>query len=659
MYVLGLNAGNRLPSEDALPGWSNHDGAAVLLKDGIIVAAIEEERLDRIKHSNHFPHQAIKACLDQAMIRADQLDIIAVNFEGVGTQAANGAVGTLSALFQKYVGDVSRAKLRFVNHQLAHLFSAYVPSGFDECLCLSIDGLGDQASAAIGRARNGEIEVIRTLPADQSMGDFYCDAIRVLGYNRFDEYKVMALAALGDQRTYREFFWSLCALDRAGGYTLVGEPSRSRAFAECGIAFRREGADAPFTQAHCDFAAALQSMVADVVTHLVSHYREVTGATKIAMAGGVMHNCAVNGRLLSSGLFDHVFVQPAAHDAGGALGAAYAASSQAHRQAGMQAAASTGSFQLSLGRPLPDRGEIAARLACWSSFIVVEMADDPLGLVAAALSEGEVIGWVQGRSEFGPRALGNRSILADPRRVATRERINRDIKRREAFRPFAPAVLREEIWSVFAQPAGHANLDHMTFLLKFLPETEREYAAVAHADGSARVQTVSREANPRFHALIERFRALTGVPLLLNTSFNARGEPIVDSIEDAVATFLLTGLDLLVVDDFIVRAVPGALTGPPFDGLRVTLPLSRKIVFRATPGTTKGQHSYFLETTFSRHFGGGRLAIPDAVASLLLASNGSAQLASLRQRTGSDDDADSIRRELIALWRAGHVRLRP
>lgn len=340
-------------------------------------------------------------------------------------------------------------------------------------------------------------------------------------------------------------------------------------------------------------------------------------------------------------------------------GAAYAASSQVHRQAGMHAAASTGSFQLSLGRPLPDRSEIAARLACWSSFIDFEIAEDPLGLVAEALSEGEVIGWVQGRSEFGPRALGNRSILADPRSVAARERINREIKRREAFRPFAPAVLREAVWSVFSQPVGHANLDHMTFLLNFLPETKREYAAVAHADGSARVQTVSREANPRFHALIERFRAVTGAPLLLNTSFNARGEPIVDSIEDAVATFLLTELDLLIIDDFIVRPVPGALTGPPFDGLRVALPLSRKIVFRAAPGITKGQHSYFLETTFSRHFGGGRVAISEAVASLLLASDGSAKLASLRQQTSVDDDADVIRRELIELWRAGHVRLRP
>lgn len=659
MYILGLNSGYRVPNQDAPPGWSDHDAAAALLRDGEIIAAIEEERLDRIKHSSHFPHEAIKACLSVASLRPEEVDIVALNVEGTTAHQPYRAdlQVTLSALFQKYVGDMRRAKLRFVNHQLAHLFSAWIPSGFDECLCLSLDGLGDGASGAVGLACNDRIEVIRTMRSDQSLGEFYSDCIRVLGYDRFDEYKVMALAALGSPSAYEELFAAFYDLQEDGDYALVAAGQRWRAITRQGIRQRRSASE-PFTQAHCDFAASLQAMMKDVVRHILSYFRRTTGLTKLAAAGGVMHNSAVNGSILASGLFDRVFVQPAAHDAGGALGAAYAAYHTELPLRSDERRLQQPRFNLQLGRALSDRKRLVVELESWSSLVEVEPVDNPLGSVAEALDQGKIIGWVQGRSEFGPRALGNRSILADPRCVAARERINRIIKQREAFRPFAPAVLVEEVWSVFERTVGTADLDYMTFLLKMKPDRQKMYPAVVHADGTSRVQTVCHENSPRFHALISRFRELTGTPLVLNTSFNARGEPIVDSIDDAVACFLLTGLDLLVVDDVLVRSVPGALTEAKIDTLRISLPSSRKIVHREIPGNVDGQRRFFLETTFSRHFGGDAVPLCEKVSQLLMLADGNTTIGQLCKDIGCARDLGPVCVELVALWRRGHVRMR-
>ncbi|MFS8036748.1 carbamoyltransferase [Xanthobacter sp. AM11] len=659
MYILGLNSSVRVPSQDSLPGWSNHDAAAALLHDDVIIAAVEEERLDRIKHSSHFPYQAINACLDIADITPGQLDVIAVNFEGRGpVQADGGEAAALSAYFQKYVGNVSNAKLKFVHHQLAHLFSAYIPSGFDECIALSLDGVGDKAAGAIGLARDGEIEILDVVAAEHSLGEFYRDTIRVLAYNRFDEYKVMALAALGDDRAYADLFSSFFELREGGRFTLAHADLRRLAISEC-IQARRSPKD-QFTQSHYDFAASLQTMITRVVMHHVDHFRGSTGIDRIAMAGGVMHNCAINGSLLASGLFSEVFVQPAAHDAGGALGAAYASLPGSQRQAGLRAARGSLSFHLSLGKPLPAPMHVQSALSKWSDLVEIEKLEDPFDVAAHALDRGEVIGWMQGRSEFGPRALGYRSILADPRRTALRDRINSEIKQREPFQPFAPAVLEEQVWSIFSKPAACARLDYMTFLLKLLPNMEELYPAITHADGTARVQSVGKDSNPRLHALISRFYDLTGAPLLLNTSFNARGEPIVDSVDDAVSCLLLTGIDLLVIDDFAVRAIPGKLEGPSLGRLSPALPLSRKIVFRSIPGEIDGTRSYFLETTFSRHFGGGNVRIPEAVARMLMIADGRKTISSLRDHVSLLDDAASdFNQTIIELWRDGHVRLRP
>jgi len=660
MYTLGINPSIRVPSQDALPGWSNHDAAAVLLHDDAIIAAVEEERLDRIKHSSHFPYQAINACLDIAAITPDQLDVIAVNFEGRGSvQADGGTAAALSAYFQKYVGDVRNAKLKFVHHQLAHLFSAYIPSGFDECIALSLDGLGDKVAGAIGLARDGEIEILDIVAAEHSLGEFYRETIGVLAYGRFDEYKVMALAALGDDKVYADLFSSLFELREGGRFTLAQADLRRRAISDCGIEPRRSSKD-KFTQSHYDFAAALQTMMTRVVMHHVEHVRRSTGIDRIAMAGGVMHNCAINGSLLASGLFSEVFVQPAAHDAGGALGAAYASLPRSQRQSGLRAARGSLSFHLSLGKPLPPQMQVQSVLSKWSDLLEIEKLDDPFDAAAHALNRGEVVGWMQGRSEFGPRALGYRSILADPRRTALRDRINSEIKQREPFQPFAPAVLEEHMWSLFSKPSASARLDYMTFLLKLLPNMEDRYPAITHADGTARVQSVSKDANPRFYALISRFYTLTGVPLLLNTSFNARGEPIVDSVDDAVSCLLLTGIDLLVIGDLAVRAILGKFEGPSLERLSPALPLSRKIVFRSIPGEVDGKHSYFLETTFGRHFGGGDVRIPEPVAQMLMAADGRKTISALRDCAKlPDHEASGFNQTIIDLWRDGYIRLRP
>jgi hypothetical protein len=302
-FVLGLNGSNRVNIWDALPGWAGHDAAAVLLRDGQLIAAIEEERLDRIKHSHHFPVQAIKECLNLAGIGPEDLDIVALNIKG---QSAEGHDPTdlrssVSALFQAYIGDVRKAKSCFIDHQLAHLYSAYIPSGFEECLCLSLDSLGDGASGAIGHAHGGQIQILRRLVPKQSLGDLCCDLVRVLGYSRFDEYKVMALAALGRGSAHADLFSTMYKLLPDGKFELARDEERWRSIRNLDLVKPRSQGE-PFSQSHFDFAAGLQDMAIKFVLHLLGHFCDHTGLSRLALAGGFAQNCAVNGRILYSGI---------------------------------------------------------------------------------------------------------------------------------------------------------------------------------------------------------------------------------------------------------------------------------------------------------------------------------------------------------------------
>ena len=559
MRILGYYGGFGTEFEDDSPT-QTHDGAAVLIEDGDVVAAIEEERLNRIKHSYAAPLRATRFVLAEAGIGLADVDCIAIPFrpesaerllrrlyrEDPAATHPMDIVDALRAQWREHLGvDVPRDRVRFVPHHIAHATATFAMSGFEDALVMTIDGQGDAESGLALAGRAEGLELLRSMSIRDSLGHFYLDAIGFLGYRLFDEYKVMGLAPYGDPARFRADFARMCELLPDGHWRL--HPHLLDDF-HATLVPRRKAE--PLVQVHMDFAAALQETLERAVMHALRHFRAATGLRRLCLSGGVAHNCTMNGNLLRSGLFDDVFVHPASHDGGNALGAALAV----HREiAG--AGAPKRLRSVFWGSGLGD--DVEGRLRAWSEVLDITRSDAIEEDTAALLAAGEVVGWVQGRSEFGPRALGHRSILADPRPAEYKGLINRMVKTRESFRPFAPAVLEEAAADHFELPDGRTGFPFMSFVLYVRPEKRELLGAVTHVDGSARVQTVSREADPRFWRLIDAFGRRTGVPVVLNTSFNNNVEPIVDSIEDAIACFLTTGLHALVVGDFILRRKDG------------------------------------------------------------------------------------------------------
>ncbi|AEV82932.1 carbamoyltransferase [Actinoplanes sp. SE50] len=672
MLILGWHGGIRPEWDDLGPGWSTHDGAAVLLRDGQIVAAVEEERLNRVKHSNFFPARAIARCLEIGGVRLPDVDVVAMNFQertreifpaDAGLPSPNAFLddpssGTptvrdaLREIFDRHFATDVADRLHFCHHHQAHLWSAWGPSGFPEALGVSIDGSGDALSGMVARAGEAGLEVLREWPVPHSLGDLYSDSIRLLGYRRFDEYKVMGLAPYGDPRRFRSLFEQFYELRPEGGFRLATRAERWGLIHDAGLLPLARRSGQPFTTLHSDFAAGLQEALETVVLHVIRHFATSTGLRRMVYAGGVAHNCTLNGRLLHEGLFDEVYVQPAAHDAGGALGAALHAD---HVLGGGGRAAMP---HLSLGTDLPSASRIADRLAAWSGLVEVTRLTDPIGTTARELAGGAVVGWVHGRSEFGPRALGNRSILADPRPAGNKSRINEMVKKREGYRPFAPSVLQEHLAGLVEMPAARADLSFMTYTLTIRAEHRELLGAVTHVDGSARVQSVSRSRQPRYWALIDAFRELTGVPALLNTSFNNNAEPIADSVDDSVVCFLTTGIDLLVVDDFLVRRRPGLDLAEQARTLCPGVPLSRKLVSRPAPDGSGFHHS--IEATASAHFVQQRVDVSAGLHRVLSLADGRSTVAELCSAAAVTEAAQpGILRELITVWERRAVTMRP
>lgn len=460
MIVLGWHGGIRREFEDMGPGWSTHDGAAALLVDGEVVAACEEERLNRVKHSNYFPAGAIVECLELAGIGFDQVDLVAMNFadrteeiypcdRGLPSvdlflsepaRRSFTVAEAVEELFRRTFGVSVQGRLYFCHHHLAHLWSAWSCAGAEEALLVSLDGSGDCLSGMVGIGSEDGCRPIREFPVSHSLGNFYSDLIRLLGYRRFDEYKVMGLAPHGDAARFRDLLGRMYQLHPDGGYELIDPRDRWELLYKAGIlaGARRAGGD--LTDVHRDFAAALQETLETIVLHLLVHHREKSGQRRLCLAGGVAHNSSLNGGILRAGGFDSVFVQPAAHDAGGALGAALAA--DANAGGGLRSCRLRHVF---LGSELGDADAIEARLNAWGEALEREVATDVSSHAAERLAAGDVVGWVQGRAEFGPRALGHRSLLADPRDPSNVARINGMIKNREHYRPFAPSVLEERL----------------------------------------------------------------------------------------------------------------------------------------------------------------------------------------------------------------------
>ncbi len=578
MIILGLNA-------------FHGDSSAALVRDGKLVAAAEEERFRRIKHWAGFPKLAIAYCLQEAGIDIAAVDHIAVNQDSRANLGAklryvmSGSAG-LGLVFERIRQRKARAgipelireaftrgpieaEFHPVEHHLAHLSSAFHVSPFEDAAVVSVDGFGDFASAAWGLGRGTRIDVRDRVYFPHSLGIFYQALTQYLGFPHYgDEYKVMGLAPYGAP-TFLPQMRKIVRLEPNGGFSLNlgyfrhqresiffqwndGPPMAADLFTpalEELLGPRRLPAQ-PLEQKHRDIARSVQAMYEEAFFHLLQAVRGIAGDDKIALAGGCAMNSVANGKIRRTTPFRHVYVQSAAGDAGGAIGAAFAVW---HKLGGARSFVMDHAYW----GPQFSPAEIAALLDSRDAELEaagcrIETVADDDGLfdqVADAVAAGKVVGWFQGRMEWGPRALGNRSILGDPRRADMKDRLNAKIKRRESFRPFAPSVLEEAV------PDWFEEADAVPFMMQVFQIREEKRSsipAVTHVDGSGRLQTVSRAANPRYHGLISAFRDLTGVPMVLNTSFN-ENEPVVCRPQEALDCFLRTKMDMLVMGNTVIR----------------------------------------------------------------------------------------------------------
>ncbi len=554
------------------------DAAAALVVDGELVAAAAEERFDRVKHSAAFPAGAIAYCLAEAGLAPDGIDELAHGFD-YGPYRAAYQLDPLSAeLYRevlspeavrsqvvRHLGACFADRVRHVEHHLAHAASAYFASGWDECLVAVVDGMGETQGASIyragPRAHDGDVglEKLAEISARDSIGILYSVVTLHLGFEfNSGEYKIMGLAPYGDPGRFRDAFSRM--VERLPDGTLRIPPlhlNRTREERATYAATRRllaaelvlpRAPDDPIGDEHRDVAAALQECLDLAMLHVCGHFARATGLGRLAMAGGVALNCTANGKLQRSGRIEELFVQPAAGDDGAALGAALVGAAR-------RGEAESRRILVPFYGPAPAPDEIERALEAHRGEIEVERLEGLAATAAAAADEiarGRVIAWCRGRMEFGPRALGHRSILADPGGPDMRDRINALIKKRESFRPFAPAVTVREV-SRWFEVAAETELPFMISTVAVRPEHRSALPAVTHVDGSARVQTVSPADNGDFHAVLVAVGERTGREMVLNTSFNVRGQPIVATPREAIETFLASGLDVLFLEDLAIR----------------------------------------------------------------------------------------------------------
>ncbi len=581
MYVLGICA-------------YHGDCSATLIKDGRILVAVEEERFRRVKHWAGFPERSIRHCVEREGISLAGVDAIAVgrnpnanllrkliflagNRQTMkklrGRVAHRSSVNALPRCLGEGFGlsrGIVAKKTRFVEHHVAHMASAFLVSPFQEAAIMSLDGFGDFVSGMFGRGRAGEMEVLRRVIYPHSLGLFYSMVTQFLGFWSYgDEYKVMGLSSFGAP-TLKEELSRVISYVRERGYRLDlsyfrhqreganmtwenGEPTMGPLFSE---RFVREfgpprGQDDEITDFHRDLAASLQAHTEEIIFSLLNDLHKMTRCRNLCLAGGVALNSVANGKIFDRTPFREVFIQPAAGDAGTSMGAAYfvwQALSRRPREFVMETAHWGPEFSpTEIDRAIQGIQEELLRAECVRER--VDDGEDLCGRTARIIAEGNVVGWFQGRMEWGPRALGNRSIIADPRRGEMVDLLNARIKRRESFRPFAPSILLERTGEYFENDYPDP------FMLKVYPvrpEKRHVIPAVTHVDGTGRLQTVRREENPRYYGLIKAFEGITGVPVVLNTSFN-ENEPIVCRPEEALDCFLRTKMDALVLGNHIIK----------------------------------------------------------------------------------------------------------
>lgn len=562
MYILGINS-------------AYHESSAALVKDGVLIAAAEEERFNRIKHAKQarpdtphlLPIEAIEYCLSEAGIRFSDIDYVGYSFNPLRRLEANigieenvdaGSWGShegerlfyslLVSIPKKleslYSVDLS-GRFHWIDHHFCHAASAFLVSPFERAAVMSVDGIGEFDTIWLGKGEGNRLRQIASHQYPHSLGFLWERVSKFLGFGEYGVWKVMGMHAFGDPKVYAEQFRRFIQYDDRGTFRIDNRVTRFRlvaspAFEELFGPPRRDGD--PIEQRHMDLAAALQQVTSEALLALARHVGAETKCEHLCMAGGVALNCVANGALHREGLFEDIFIQPAAHDAGTAVGAAfYIWNVLLGRQ---------NRFVMEHAFYGPDYSDARIRNDLEFNGLRYEHVTDITESVARIIAEGKIVAWFQGRMEFGPRALGNRSILADPRNAKVVDVINAKVKHREYFRPFAPSILAEKYdeWfnggAVMTSPFMlHREMVH--------PGKRSQVPAITHVDGSSRPQTIAQSVNPLYHRMISAFEKISGVPMVLNTSFNDR-EPIICCPEDAIMTCIKTRLDALAIGDYLV-----------------------------------------------------------------------------------------------------------
>ena len=592
MYILGISA-------------FYHDSAACIIHNGEIVAAAQEERFTRKKHDSRFPKHAMVYCLKEANISASQIDKVVfyekpfVKFErlletylafapkGFKSFAMAMPVWIKDKLFQKsaLIKELKTTldknldwseRLMFSEHHLSHAASAFYPSPFESAAILTLDGVGEWTTTSLAVGKANKLKVLKEIHFPHSLGLLYSAFTYYTGFKvNSGEYKVMGLAPYGKPRYTNLIYEKLIAVADDGSFQLdmsyfdyaTGLTMTNKKFEDL-FGGPPRNAEAELTQREMDLAASIQKVTEDIVSRLAKSIAKETGERNLCLAGGVALNCVANGILLREKTFDNIWIQPAAGDAGGALGAALSIW-YLHYNKKRKVSAQRDSMKGAYLGPEFSNDEIESQLRACGAVFKKLTENELIEQVASALANEKAIGWMQGRMEFGPRALGGRSIIADPRSPVMQKQLNLKVKYRESFRPFAPSILREDVSDWFEHDADSpymllvANVQknkHRTmtaeedslFGIDKLNIPRSSIPAITHVDYSARIQTVHADTNPRYHAVISKFKEKTGCPLVVNTSFNVRGEPIICSSVDAFKCFMGTDLDLLAVGDYLL-----------------------------------------------------------------------------------------------------------
>ena len=592
MYILGISA-------------FYHDSAACILKDGEIVAAAQEERFTRKKHDPGFPHHAIQYCIKEANIAATQIDNVVfyekpfLKFErlletylafaprGFTSFAKAMPLWIKDKLFQKSALNKElksaldenidwRERLLFSEHHLSHAASAFYPSPFDRAAVLTLDGVGEWTTTSIAVGRGSELKVLKEIHFPHSLGLLYSAFTYYTGFKvNSGEYKVMGLAPYGEPRysdlikeklitiaSDGSFQLDMSYFDYATGLTMTNKKFNSL------FGGPPRKSETELTQREMDLAASVQKVTEDIVINIAKVIAKETGEKNLCLAGGVALNCVANGVLLREKVFDNIWIQPAAGDAGGALGAALSIWYLHHKKE-RNSSSNRDSMKGAFLGPGFEDNEIESKLKSLGAVYIKLSEEDLIEEVASALATEKAVGWMQGRMEFGPRALGARSIIADPRSPLMQKQLNLKVKYRESFRPFAPSVLRDDVNDWFehdsdspymlfvadVQKDKHRKMtsnEEELFGIDKLNVPRSSVPAITHVDYSARIQTVHEDTNSKYHAVISKFKEKTGCPLVVNTSFNVRGEPIICSPEDAFKCFMGTDLDILAVGNYLL-----------------------------------------------------------------------------------------------------------